>query len=232
MDALVPAYPAISRNWNASPLSGGPVIVVEQAAEAASALDRSAPVGETGIREDEQIANALMISLTVIMREEFPNRCAKRAFSEQNHPFQATLLYSADEAFGVAVQIRRPGRQFHRFGAALGQSRQEFHCKEWIAIVNQIALALEQPVYGVGQMAGDLTHPHPVGSGRDPGNLDTSGGQFEKEQNQEALQPLSGPDLNGKEVCCNNLVPMFRRIRSRRGRWMALLLPKGKKRTA
>ena len=143
------------------------------------------------------------------MREEFPNRCAKRAFSEQNHPFQATLLYSADEAFGVAVQIRRPGRQFHRFGAALGQSRQEFHCKEWIAIVNQIALALEQPVYGVGQMAGDLTHPHPVGSGRDPGNLDTSDGQFEKEQNQEALQPLSGPDLNGKEVCFNNLVPML-----------------------
>ena len=64
--------------------------------------------------------------------------------------------------------------------------------KSGIAIVNQIALALEQPVYGVGQMAGDLTHPHPVGSGRDPGNLDTSGGQFEKEQNQEALQPLSG----------------------------------------
>ena len=99
------SIPVISRNWNARTLSGGPVIVVEQAAEAASALDRSAPVGETGIREDEQIANALMISLTVIMCDEFPNRCAKRVFSEQNHPFQTRLLYSANEAFGVAVRM-------------------------------------------------------------------------------------------------------------------------------
>ena len=95
MDALVPAYPAISRNWNARMLSGCPVIVVEQSAEVASALDRSAPVGETGIqRKDEQIANAWMISLTAIMREEFPNRWRKRAFSRNRIiPFQATLLY-------------------------------------------------------------------------------------------------------------------------------------------
>jgi hypothetical protein len=85
-------YRVISRNWNARTLSGGPVIVVEQSAETASALDRSAPVRETGIREDEPIANALMISLTVIMRDEFPNCCAKRVFSEQNHPFQTRLF--------------------------------------------------------------------------------------------------------------------------------------------
>ena len=73
--------------------------------QAASALDRSASVGDTGIRDDEQIANALMISLTVIMCDEFPNRCAKRVFSEQNHALQAGLLNTADEALGVAVQV-------------------------------------------------------------------------------------------------------------------------------
>src|SRR5579862_9002894 len=107
--------PVISRKWSARTLSGAPVIVVEQAAEAASALDRSAPVGETRIRKDEQIANALMISLTVIMCDESPNRRAKRVFSEQNHPFQTRLLYRANEAFGVAVQVRRPGTTSDRF---------------------------------------------------------------------------------------------------------------------
>ena len=51
------------------------VIVVEHSAEAASTSDRSAASGEIGIRENEQIADALMVALTAIMRDEFFHRC-------------------------------------------------------------------------------------------------------------------------------------------------------------
>jgi hypothetical protein len=40
------------------------------------------------------------------MRGELPNGCPQSALTEQNHPFQAGLFYGADEAFGVAVQVR------------------------------------------------------------------------------------------------------------------------------
>ena len=95
----------ISKNGNVRS-SGRPVIVVEHSAEAASTSDRPIAVGETGIRENEQITDALMISLAMIMRDELPNGCAQRALPEQNHPFQTGLLYRTDEAFGVAVQVR------------------------------------------------------------------------------------------------------------------------------
>ena len=63
-------------------------------------------VGETGIREDVQITDALMIALAVIMRDELPDCPPQCVFCEQNHPFQTGLLYRTDEAFGVAVQVR------------------------------------------------------------------------------------------------------------------------------
>jgi len=82
------------------------------AAALASASNRSAAVGEAVIRKDEQIADALVISLAVIVRHEFANGCPRRLLSKQNHPFQAGLPYAADEAFGVAVQVRDRGVSF------------------------------------------------------------------------------------------------------------------------
>jgi hypothetical protein len=47
------------------------VIAIEQSAEAALATDRPIAVGETGIRHDQHVADTLMVSLTVIMGNEF-----------------------------------------------------------------------------------------------------------------------------------------------------------------
>jgi len=64
--------------------------------------------------------------------------------------------------------------------------------------MNQKAIALEQPVDGVGQAPGDLLHPQSVRAGRYARNPDASSGQLDKEQNQEAPQSLSGPDFHCK----------------------------------
>ena len=51
-------------------LSGGAVIVVKHSAEAASTSDCSVAPGELGIRGNDKVADALMISLAVIVRHE------------------------------------------------------------------------------------------------------------------------------------------------------------------
>ena len=59
-------------------MSGGPVIIIEHSAEAASASNRSAMVGQTRVGENERVADALMIALAVIVRDELPNGCPQR----------------------------------------------------------------------------------------------------------------------------------------------------------
>jgi hypothetical protein len=40
--------------------------------------------------------------------------------------------------------------------------------------MNQIALALEQPVHGIGHIASDLIHPQPIGNGGNTSNLNAA----------------------------------------------------------
>ena len=86
-------------------LSGGAVIVVEHSAEAAPASHRSVTTSETGIRENEQIADALVISLAVIVRHELANGCPQRVLAEQNQPVQTGLLDGSHKSLGICVQV-------------------------------------------------------------------------------------------------------------------------------
>jgi hypothetical protein len=75
--------------------------------------------------------------------------------------------------------------------------------------MNQITLALEQPVYGIGQITCDLVHSPSACDCRDPGNLHRASGQLDKEQNQEAPQSPSGPNFHGKEIGRHDLPPVL-----------------------
>ena len=75
--------------------------------------------------------------------------------------------------------------------------------------MNQITLAPERSVDGVGHIAGDLLHPQSVCLRRDPGNLHAAGGQLDKEQNHEAPEPLSGPNFHGEEIGGDDLFPVL-----------------------
>ena len=70
------------------------------------AADRPTAVSDTGIRHDEHVADALMVSLTVIMRDEFPDGDPQRLFTEQNHPIQTAFLNTSNEPLRVAIQVR------------------------------------------------------------------------------------------------------------------------------
>src|SRR5580704_8769132 len=75
--------------------------------------------------------------------------------------------------------------------------------------MDQISLALEQPVNSISQIAGDLVHPQPVCNGRDAGNLNAAGGQLNKEQNHETSQSLGSPNLDGEKIRCYDLLPVL-----------------------
>ena len=56
-----------------------------------------------------------------------------------------------------------------------------------IAIMDKVALALEQPVHRIRQVAADLIHPQPTGTRRDPTDLHLPGRQFQEKQDDKPL---------------------------------------------
>jgi hypothetical protein len=65
--------------------SGGPVIVIEQSAEATMTLHRSATMGEAALRNDENVTDALVVSFPMIMDHKFSNGCPQRIFTEKDY---------------------------------------------------------------------------------------------------------------------------------------------------
>ena len=63
-------------------------------------------IEEAAIGNDEPIADALVVSLAMIVRDELPNGCSQCILSEENKPVQTGLLNAADKAFCIAVQVR------------------------------------------------------------------------------------------------------------------------------
>src|SRR5215208_5579770 len=100
-----------------------------------------------------------MISFPMVMQTELLDALSKRGLTEQDHALQAPFLDTAHEPLRVGVQIRRLWRQLHRFHASLSQHSQELVGEERIAIMNQVALTLQDPVYRIRQIPADLAHP-------------------------------------------------------------------------
>ncbi len=84
----------------------GTVVIVEHAAQPLAAPDCSTMTSMPFIRHDQSVAETLVVSFAMIMRNELLNPFAQRALTEQNHALQAGFLDAAYESLGVRVQIR------------------------------------------------------------------------------------------------------------------------------
>jgi hypothetical protein len=60
------------------------VVVIQQAAHTRSAANRPAATGSTE-RLNQFVADALMVPLTVVVRDELHNRAAKVALTQRDH---------------------------------------------------------------------------------------------------------------------------------------------------
>jgi hypothetical protein len=53
--------------------------------------------------------------------------------------------------------------------------------------MDQVALAIEQPVHRIREVAADLIHPQPTGTRRDPCDFHLASRQFHEKQDYEPL---------------------------------------------
>ena len=101
------------------------IVVVQPSTETFSALDRPCVYEVVWVRLNQAVAQALVVSLAVIMSYEVLNGCSQRTFPEQDQPLEAGLLDAADEALGVGVQIWISGWQFDGFDTDVLQHAQK-----------------------------------------------------------------------------------------------------------
>src|SRR2546427_266761 len=66
--------------------------------------------------------------------------------------------------------------------------------------MDQIALAIQNSVDGIGKIPADLTHPQPVCGSRDARDSTLRVDNSNEEQHDEALQPPPDPHFHGEET--------------------------------
>ena len=100
-----------------------------------------------------------MVPLKMIMSYELSYRISERVFAKQNHLVQTAFLDCSNEPFRTGIQVGRPWRQLHRFNALLRQHSEKVSRVQRIAIVNELALSLQESVYVIRHIASNLCHP-------------------------------------------------------------------------
>src|SRR6516225_6819488 len=78
--------------------------------------------------------------------------------------------------------------------------------------MNQIALALQQAIHCVREIAPNLAHPKPTRARGDTGNLHSSRGQLHEMKNRTTnrCRPLRVPGFNREEISSHDQLPMLR----------------------
>src|SRR5579863_1212063 len=141
--ALPPVNSTASRL--APAVSSHPTIVeVRQSTQPLSALDRSGAIGTGLCPQDQTIAEALVVSLVMIMLDKFVDGFPQGAFSEQNHLFQAGFLDGSDKSLCVSIQVRGAWRQLNRLHSGALQDLYEFRREQGIAVMDQVSLANQE----------------------------------------------------------------------------------------
>jgi hypothetical protein len=81
------------------------VVVLQHAAETLVARDLAVSAGHFIARFDQPVVEPLVVSLFVIMDEEFTNGVPQSHFTEENHSVQTFVLHRTHEPFDMWTQI-------------------------------------------------------------------------------------------------------------------------------
>ena len=93
------------------------------------------------------------------MRKEFSNPSAQRTLAEENHPLQTRFLDTAYESLRIGVQVRRMRWQRHGLHSSVGKHIQKPRREQRVAVMKEVALSIQNPLSGGGQIPGNLDHP-------------------------------------------------------------------------
>ncbi len=106
----------------------------KQSTEAFAALKRAFRGANRLMRIDESVAEALVVSLMMVVHQELVDGSAKRILAKEDHAIQTALSYGPDPSLGVSVQIRRPRRKPHGFDARTLEQVAVCCCEDAVAI--------------------------------------------------------------------------------------------------
>jgi hypothetical protein len=72
--------------------------------------------------------------------------------------------------------------------------------------MDEIASSIQEPTFGVGEIARDLADPRPVRSGKNPRDLDSAGLEVDDEEDEKPNQAGPGEDI-GSSDCVSDRRP-------------------------
>ena len=184
------------------------IVVFEQSSEPCAFYDFTCiPVG-FHLRFDDPVIDALMGPLHVVMHHVFGDGFAQRILAEKDDMVEAFPFDCLHETLRVTVHHRHVNRQAPRGCACTAEEVTELLGEERIAVVNQILLAVQEPVEGVGQVASDLHHEGSRILATDVCDLDLARKHIDHEVDAEHGQALQRPDWHEEEVGGGDLLGM------------------------
>ncbi len=151
-------------------------------------------------RHDELVFQTLVISCSVIMRDESTHSSPRRGLAEKNQFVKTLRFQRSKEPFQVCVQVWASRRQTNRLHALVTQEVSKRPTERRVAVHDQVLLVLEKAVLMVGQFEGDRFHPNFVRIGGAARELDASGFQPHDKEQIESGQAILGPYFNSREV--------------------------------
>ena len=155
----------------------------------------------------KRLPRTLVIPFVVIVFEELGNSMAQGRFAEENQSLQTLLFDAPVKALQMRIQIGGTRRQYDRFNSCLAQDAAKRLGKSRIAIHDEVAFALQEPVIVDCQIAG-ICFIQLLWIGGAAGKMHAARGQLHDEEQVIGDQPALAPDLNGREIDGGKHVPV------------------------
>lgn len=149
-----------------------------------------------------------MVPLPVVMDHEFPDGMSKRALSEKHHSTQALLLEGFHEPLRIRIEVRCPYRKADDLNTFTRQRAAKLFGVLRVSIQDQVALAAQEAVSDIRQVASHLHHPALIWMHRRSGNVYGTRGQVDEKQNVVCDQASPRADFHAEKVCRYQTLPM------------------------
>src|SRR5262245_15133012 len=124
----------------------------------------------------------------------------RRWLTEGNELVEALGFEREHEAFRHGIQIRALRRQLEALGARGSEDRAKRRGEQRVAVMNQVALAAQEPVDAVGQVARDLLNPRVVRIADQTGDVHAARLEVDDEPDNVADETAERENLDGEEV--------------------------------
>ncbi len=126
-------------------------------------------------RHDELVFQTLVISFSVIMRDESTHSPTCRGLAKENQLVKTFGFQRSKKPLQMCIQVRASRRQANRLRALVTQEVSKRPTERRIAVHDQVLLVLEKTILAVGQLEGDRFYPRFVRIGGAAREVDAAG---------------------------------------------------------